>query len=291
MAERPFPAGRRLRGLPPARERHRHGPGLRGCLRGRPAPALGVRAGFFASVDGAPAAGYRAPRAGRPADDESAHTAPGRHPDRRVRGPGAGTAGRLPGPDRRPGGAGGQPLLRGQHRGVRPADRRPTWPACSRTSPTGHRYLLPDACLSEGRFLDDLTLADLPRPVEVVPTDGLSLRPPSTGAASRFAGPGGAPTAAPARRCPSHSGPAGDRGDRRRAGQPAGGAEPDGKRAAGWWWPWSAVPTWGSRRWSTASWAVGWPSSRSARASPGTARSSRRSGAAGPSPWSTPAAG
>jgi NifB/MoaA-like Fe-S oxidoreductase len=42
--------------------------------------------------------------------------------------------------------------------------------------PEGHRYLLPDSCLSEGRFLDDLTLADLPRTVEVVPTDGLSLR-------------------------------------------------------------------------------------------------------------------
>ena len=42
--------------------------------------------------------------------------------------------------------------------------------------PEGHRYLLPDSCLSEGRFLDDLTVADLPRAVEVVPTDGLSLR-------------------------------------------------------------------------------------------------------------------
>jgi NifB/MoaA-like Fe-S oxidoreductase len=42
--------------------------------------------------------------------------------------------------------------------------------------PEGHRYLLPDSCLSEGRFLDDLTVADLPRPVEIVPTDGLSLR-------------------------------------------------------------------------------------------------------------------
>ena len=42
--------------------------------------------------------------------------------------------------------------------------------------PEGHRYLLPDSCLSEGRFLDDLTPADLPRPVEVVATDGLSLR-------------------------------------------------------------------------------------------------------------------
>ncbi len=42
--------------------------------------------------------------------------------------------------------------------------------------PVGHRYLLPDVCLSEGRFLDGLTLADLPRPVEVVATDGIALR-------------------------------------------------------------------------------------------------------------------
>jgi putative radical SAM enzyme (TIGR03279 family) len=42
--------------------------------------------------------------------------------------------------------------------------------------PQGHRYLLPDVCLSEGRFLDGTTLDDLPRPVEVVATDGLALR-------------------------------------------------------------------------------------------------------------------
>jgi putative radical SAM enzyme (TIGR03279 family) len=42
--------------------------------------------------------------------------------------------------------------------------------------PPGHRYLLPDVCLSQGRFLDGTTPADLPRPVEVVPTDGLSLK-------------------------------------------------------------------------------------------------------------------
>ncbi|MDO8364990.1 MAG: DUF512 domain-containing protein [Actinomycetota bacterium] len=42
--------------------------------------------------------------------------------------------------------------------------------------PTGHRYLLPDVCLSEGRFLDGTTVADLPRAVEVVPTDGIALR-------------------------------------------------------------------------------------------------------------------
>jgi putative radical SAM enzyme (TIGR03279 family) len=43
--------------------------------------------------------------------------------------------------------------------------------------PDGHRYLLPDVCLSDdGRFLDGLTVADLPRPVEVVATDGHALR-------------------------------------------------------------------------------------------------------------------
>jgi putative radical SAM enzyme (TIGR03279 family) len=42
--------------------------------------------------------------------------------------------------------------------------------------PLGHRYLLPDVCLSEGRFLDGVTVDELPRPVEVVPTDGIALR-------------------------------------------------------------------------------------------------------------------
>ena len=42
--------------------------------------------------------------------------------------------------------------------------------------PHGHRYLLPDVCLSQGRFLDGTSPADLPRPVEVVATDGVALR-------------------------------------------------------------------------------------------------------------------
>ena len=43
--------------------------------------------------------------------------------------------------------------------------------------PAGHRYLLPDVCLSDdGRFLDGGTVDDLPRPVEVVATDGRALR-------------------------------------------------------------------------------------------------------------------
>lgn len=42
--------------------------------------------------------------------------------------------------------------------------------------PLGRRYLLPDVCLSGGRFLDGMGLEDLPQAVEVVPADGASLR-------------------------------------------------------------------------------------------------------------------
>ena len=44
------------------------------------------------------------------------------------------------------------------------------------SEPKGHRYLLPDVCLNNGKFLDGLCLDDLPRKVEVVPTDGVALR-------------------------------------------------------------------------------------------------------------------
>ena len=42
--------------------------------------------------------------------------------------------------------------------------------------PVGHRYLLPDVCLSGGRFLDGTTPEDLPRSVEVITTSGTALR-------------------------------------------------------------------------------------------------------------------
>jgi putative radical SAM enzyme (TIGR03279 family) len=42
--------------------------------------------------------------------------------------------------------------------------------------PEGHRYLVPDVCLTQGVFLDGTAPADLPRAVEVVPTDGAALR-------------------------------------------------------------------------------------------------------------------
>jgi hypothetical protein len=41
--------------------------------------------------------------------------------------------------------------------------------------PEGDRYLLPDVVLSRGRFLDGGTVAALPRPVEIVATDGTAL--------------------------------------------------------------------------------------------------------------------
>jgi len=42
--------------------------------------------------------------------------------------------------------------------------------------PESSTCLLPDVCLSEGRFLDGLTLDDLPRPVTTVRTTGQDLR-------------------------------------------------------------------------------------------------------------------
>jgi len=44
------------------------------------------------------------------------------------------------------------------------------------SEPEGDRYLLPDVCLSNGRFLDGLTVDDLPRAVEIIETNGISLR-------------------------------------------------------------------------------------------------------------------
>ena len=42
--------------------------------------------------------------------------------------------------------------------------------------PPGHRYLLPDVCLTQGQFLDGTGPGDLPRPVEIVHADGHALR-------------------------------------------------------------------------------------------------------------------
>jgi putative radical SAM enzyme (TIGR03279 family) len=171
------------RALPPARAyagfpQHENGIGMaRAFAESFTRPSArgpgGVRHGFFAAVDAAPAEGYRAPRlpsapqgrdarpvtvvtgtygarvlepllAGHPRDDVEV---------RAVRneffGGNIAVAGLLTGEDL------GRAL---------------------QAVPAARRALVPDACLNEGRFLDGLKLADLPRSVEVVPTDGRSLR-------------------------------------------------------------------------------------------------------------------
>mgnify|MGYP002880065704 CR=1 FL=1 len=42
--------------------------------------------------------------------------------------------------------------------------------------PENDRYLIPDVCLSKGKFLDGMSPDDLPREVDVVTTDGIALR-------------------------------------------------------------------------------------------------------------------
>jgi putative radical SAM enzyme (TIGR03279 family) len=174
MAERPFPAAHTYEGFP----QHENGLGMarafEAAFGGDERAALGVRPGFFAAVDGAPASGYRAPRGtgSAPPDSGDAPVAilTGEY-GARVLGPLVDSLERddirlVPVTNHFFGGnIGVSGLLTG-------TDLVDVLGA----QPEGHRYLLPDSCLSEGRFLDDLTVADLPRPVEIVPTDGLSLR-------------------------------------------------------------------------------------------------------------------
>ncbi len=63
--------------------------------------------------------------------------------------------------------------------------------------PAEHRYLLADVCLSGGKFLDGMTPAELPRHVEIVPTNGSALRQlldAAAAAPSAAAAPNGTPS-------------------------------------------------------------------------------------------------
>jgi NifB/MoaA-like Fe-S oxidoreductase len=174
LAGRDLPSAQSYDGYP----QHENGIGMaRAFTEAFTQPASGgpggVRHGFFASVDSAPAEGYRAPRL--PSAPAGADSRPvtiltgtygarvlapllASHPRRDVElravenqffGGNIGVARLLTGED----------LARALE-----------------SVPARSRCLVPDACLNEGRFLDGLTLADLPRPVEVVPTEGASLR-------------------------------------------------------------------------------------------------------------------
>ncbi len=130
-----------------------------------------TRSGFFASVEGAPATGYRAPRASdeaRVRRDAPAVVITGAYGSQ-VLGPllaGDPRARLLTVPNRF---FGGNISVAGLLAGCDVATELAH-------EPPDHRYLLPDACLSNGRFLDGTAVSDLPRPVEVLPTDGRSLR-------------------------------------------------------------------------------------------------------------------
>jgi putative radical SAM enzyme (TIGR03279 family) len=197
LADRPFPPADAYEGFP----MHEDGIGMVRTFElefaGQVERATGVQSGFFAWVDGAPAAGYRAPRNPAAATGLRVDTSAG------------GTGGRsdrsaavtlLPSRQAPVGvltGRYGAQVLRpllatlgrddvrvvevpneffGGNTGVTGLMVGADLSTVLAAQPEGHRYLLPDVCLSEGRFLDGTTPADLPRPVEVVPTDGIALR-------------------------------------------------------------------------------------------------------------------
>ncbi len=187
LAGRPFPPEDAYEGFP----QHENGIGIVRTFEAEyldlTGSATGVRSGFFAAVDGAPADGYRAPRAaGLPplsSGAVSSATVQFRpRPDAPV--------GVLTGP------YGAQvlaPLLAGSGRddvrvievpneffggniGVAGLMVGADVARVLAREPRGNRYLLPDVCLSRGLFLDGMSPADLPHPVEVVATDGHALR-------------------------------------------------------------------------------------------------------------------
>lgn len=187
MADRPFPPGETYDGFP----MHEDGVGMVRTFEweftGRLDSPTGPQSGFFAAIDGAPAEGYRAVR--NPAADTGLRGRSGSsglsiRPSRRA--PIAILTGEygarvleplvatLERPDVRVVPIaneffGGNTSVAGLMVGadlVRELERQPE----------GHRYLIPDVCLSEGRFLDGMSIEDLPRAVEVVATDGIALR-------------------------------------------------------------------------------------------------------------------
>ena len=192
MADMAFPAGEDYEGF----GLHEDGIGMARTFEwefdGRLDLPTGPQSGFFAAVDGAPAEGYRAPR--NPAGDTG------------LRGCSSSKLGDSTGVALLPRRTAPVGILTAPY-GAEVL--QPLIDRCGRddvrivtvandffggntavtglmvgqdiakvlsTQPQGHRYLLPDVCLSEGRFLDGLTPQDLPRPVEIVATDGIALR-------------------------------------------------------------------------------------------------------------------
>jgi putative radical SAM enzyme (TIGR03279 family) len=185
LAERPFPALDAYDGCP----QHENGIGMartfeaevRAALAGDDVAATGPRSGFFAWVDGAPADGYRAQRntpqqlvgkagfAERLSHQRACNVI--------VTGE-LGAAVLEPLLDELPGRVRLLPVKNaffGGNIGVTGLMTGEDVAAALAGQSEHDRYLLPDVVLSRGRFLDGTTAADLPRVVEIVPTDGAAL--------------------------------------------------------------------------------------------------------------------
>ena len=143
-------------------------------FHGHPDAPAGGPGGFFQSVDGAPASGYRAPRdpgriALQPRRGAPVTVLTGTYGAEVVRPlvAAADTGAEVVAVPNRF--FGGNIAVAGLLTGADLAGALASLPA-------GRRYLIPDVCLSGGRFLDGTGPEDLPLPVEVVPADGAALR-------------------------------------------------------------------------------------------------------------------
>jgi putative radical SAM enzyme (TIGR03279 family) len=186
LAGRPFPTAETYDGFP----MHEDGIGMARTFErefaGRVDEPTGPKAGFFSWVDGAPAASvddeyepYRAPRSCgsdaatvtiRPRRNAPVGVLTGTY-GAAVLAPMLSTVDRddvrlVPVPNE----------FFGGNIGVTGLMVGDDIAAVLHDEPAGHRYLLPDVCLSQGRFLDGTRPEDLPHPIEVVATDGIALR-------------------------------------------------------------------------------------------------------------------
>jgi putative radical SAM enzyme (TIGR03279 family) len=184
LAGRPFPEAETYEGFP----MHEDGIGMARTFErefcGQTDIGTAVRPGFFASIDGAPADGYRAPRAPltklAPPEPNGVGFTPefGRGVGIITSDYGAAVLG---------------PLVAGLGRddvrlvpvtnhffgGTTAVTGLLVGEDIARVlteEPATDRYLLPDVCLTRGRFLDETSPDDLPRAVEVVAADGVALR-------------------------------------------------------------------------------------------------------------------
>jgi putative radical SAM enzyme (TIGR03279 family) len=181
LADRPFPAletygavAQHDNGVGMARRFEAAFSGRGGRLAGEEDDGEEGPSGFFRSVEGAPALGYRAPRAPGtvsflPRRDAGATVLTGEYGARVLRPLVSSLPGDIEVVAVRNEFFGGNIGVAGLLTGVDLA-------AVLAGRPEGRRYLVPDSGLSGGRFLDGTALEDLPRPVEVVPADGASLR-------------------------------------------------------------------------------------------------------------------